>query len=75
MFWKRKKSLFGAGVELSCSYCLHNGAKHGEPPLCTLRLALKNGKCKKYEYVPLMREPRCAPPLHSGSYDEEDFKL
>ena len=30
---------------------------------------------QKYEYDPLMREPRCAPPLHSGSYDEEDFKL
>lgn len=75
MFGKKKrKELFGSNVALSCEYCLHNGGKSGEPPICTLRLALKNGKCKKYEYDPLRREPQTAPPLR-GAYDEEDFKL
>lgn len=72
---KRKKSLFGNGVEISCEHCLRNGAKQGEEPLCTLRLTLQNGKCKKYEYDPLRREPRTAPGLRPGSFDEEDFKL
>lgn len=72
---KRKKALFGANIEPDCRYCRHNGAKQGDEPLCTLRLEAKEGKCKKYEYDPLMREPRSAPPLRSGQYSEEDFKL
>jgi len=63
---KRKKALFGANIELNCRYCRHNGAKQGDKPFCTLRLEVKDGKCKKYEYDPLMREPQ---------YNEEDFKL
>ena len=75
MFKKKKKSLFGNNVEINCAHCLRNGAKQGEEPLCTLRLSLNNGKCKKYEYDPLRREPRTSPGLHSDSYGEDDFKL
>ncbi|MCH5353582.1 MAG: hypothetical protein J1E06_08970 [Acutalibacter sp.] len=75
MFGKKRKALFGNNVEISCAHCLRNGAKQGEEPLCTLRLTLKDGKCKKYEYDPLRREPRTAPGLRSDGFKEEDFKL
>lgn len=76
MFGKRrKKALFGATIELDCRYCRHNGATQGEEPMCTLKLAVKNGKCKKYAYDPLRREPKNAPPLRSAGFSEEDFKL
>ncbi len=74
MFGRKKKALFGGDIEQSCAYCHRNGGKPGGPPICTLRLSPKKGKCKKYEYDPLMREPKTAPSL-SGGYDPEDFKL
>lgn len=73
MFRKKKKQLFGGQIPPSCAYCRHNGGS-AEQPLCALRLTLKNGKCKKYEYDPLMREPKPAPSL-SGGYRAEDFQL
>ncbi len=72
---RRKKSLFGAGIEPSCQYCRRNGGRQGAPALCTLHLEPKNGRCKQYEYDPLRREPRTAPPLRDGHYNQEDFKL
>lgn len=75
LFRKKKKPLFGADIEPECGYCRRNGAKQGDSPFCTLGLTPKNGKCKKYEYDPLRREPRPAPPLRADRYSEEDFKL
>ncbi len=72
---KKKKALFGGNIEPNCQYCRRNGSKQGDAPLCTLRLELKDGKCKKYEYDPLRREPRTAPLLQTDRYSEEDFKL
>ncbi len=72
---KRKKSLFGAGIEPSCQYCRRNGGRQGKPALCTLHLEPKDGRCKKYEYDPLRREPRTAPSLRDDRYSQEDFKL
>lgn len=72
---KRKKLLFGENIELDCRYCRHNGAAQGESPLCTIKLEVKNGKCKKYAYDPLRREPRVAPLLRSSGFSKEDFKL
>lgn len=72
---KRKKALFGTSIEPDCKYCRSNGAPQGDEPLCMLKLAPKDGKCKKYCYDPLRREPRQAPPLRSESFTEEDFKL
>lgn len=72
---KKKKALFGANVETDCRCCRRNGAKQEDEPLCTLRLKPKDGKCKKFEYDPLRRQPRSAPPLRAGQFSEEDFKL
>lgn len=74
MFGIRKKELFGNDIAPNCSYCRRNGGKPGEKPLCTLKLELKDGRCKRFQYDPLMREPRTAPPLKKD-FDEEDFKL
>lgn len=74
MFGKKKKELFGTQVPLDCAYCRRSSAKPGEPPLCTLGLTPKDGKCKRYEYDPLMREPKPAPAL-SGGFSKEDFEL
>lgn len=71
---KKRKTLFGAGIEPSCAYCHRNSGKPGEPPICTLRLTPKKGKCKKYEYDPLMRQPKTAPKA-GGGYTADDFKL
>ncbi len=72
---KRKKGLFGSTVAQDCAHCRHNGGRQGEKPLCTLRLEPENGKCKKYAYDPLRREPRRAPTLPREDYSEADFKL
>lgn len=75
MLRKKKKPLFGADIEPNCHYCRQNGASGEKEPLCVLGLQMKNGKCKKYRYDPLRREPRTAPPLRSEGFREEDFKL
>lgn len=75
MFKKKKKALFGGGIEPDCRYCRHNGAQAEGRALCTLGLEMKNRKCKKYRYDPLMREPRSAPPICPEQFSEDDFKL
>lgn len=74
MFKKKKKSLFGNGIEPNCQYCRHNGGTETNA-LCVLKLEMKKGKCKKYSYDPLMRKPRSAPSLRSEGFHEDDFKL
>lgn len=70
---KRKKKLFGTEIEPNCAYCRHNGGKGAV--FCTLRLQIENGKCKKFLYDPLLREPKSSPPLRGEKFSEEDFKL
>ena len=75
MFHKKKKrTLFGGNIPPDCAYCRHNSGKSGQV-LCSLRLTMENGKCKRYQYDPLLREPRQAPSLRTEQYSEEDFKL
>ena len=74
LFRKKKKTpLFGGSVEPSCAYCRHNGGR-GEP-VCTLRLQPQGEACKRYEYDPLLREPKNAPPLRTSQFSPEDFQL
>ena len=75
LFRKKKKTpLFGGSVEPSCAYCRHNSGSEGQV-LCSLRKERKDGSCKNYQYDPLMREPRVAPPLRTSQFTVEDFKL
>ncbi|MBQ3265545.1 MAG: hypothetical protein IJH07_07185 [Ruminococcus sp.] len=67
-----KKQLFGNSIAPSCVYCEHSKTE-GSSQFCTVHKALKNGKCKKFKYNPIMREPKGMAPLKS--YQKEDFSL
>ena len=67
-----KKQIFGKNIVPSCVYCEHSKTE-GESQFCTVNRQLKNGKCKKFKYNPIMREPKGMAPLKS--FDKEDFTL
>ena len=67
-----KKQLFGKHIVPSCTYCSHS-KKEGEMQFCDARKVLKNGKCRKFDYNPIMREPKGMAPLKT--YSKEDFSL
>lgn len=73
---RKKRSgapLFGAAVPPSCAYCDHNLSPSG-PAACRFGLKLsEEGKCKRYRYNPILREPKNLPPL--PEHDPEEFKL
>ncbi len=67
-----KKQLFGNNIAPSCAYCAHS--KHeGSSQFCEVNRTLKNGRCKKFTYNPIMRAPYGSAPL--PAYDEEEFVL
>lgn len=72
MFGKKKKPLFGAGIEADCALCA-NWLADGQEGRCRLELNLGEKGCKKFTYDPLKREPRKAPPLRE--FDPEEFKI
>ncbi len=67
-----KKQLFGNSISPSCVYCEHSKTE-GNSQFCTVHKTLKNGKCKKFKYNPIMREPKGMAPLKN--YSKEDFAL
>ena len=67
-----KKSIFGNNIVPSCVYYSHS-KKEGASQFCELHKVLKNGKCKKFDYNPIMREPRGMAPLKT--FTKEDFEL
>ena len=67
-----KKQLFGKNIVPSCVYCEYS-KNEGESQFCTANKQKKNGKCKKFKYNPIMREPKGMAPLKS--FDKEDFTL
>lgn len=71
---KRKAKLFGANIPQNCIYCLHNSGKD-QDTVCSVAQTMKDGKCKKYTYNPLMREPRKQAGLKREQYKSEDFSL
>lgn len=68
---KKKKAPFGTEITPKCSYCRFGGKGENR---CALKLSPEDaGKCRKYVYDPLKREPHAAPPLRE--YHAEDFEL
>lgn len=67
-----KKQLFGNNIVPSCVYCEHS-VKEGNAQICTAHKTLKNGKCRKFKYNPIMRDPKGMAPLKT--YSKEDFAL
>lgn len=76
--WFRKKQknnrFFGSEIPPSCSYCAHNSGT-ADKVVCSQKRVLVEGRCKKYLYNPLMREPRKKPSLQTEGLTKEDFQL
>lgn len=67
-----KVKLFGNNIEVSCDYC-SNSQIQGNCQFCTVNKTLKNGKCRKFIYNPIMRVPKTLNKL--PRYSEDDFVL
>ena len=67
-----KKQLFGNSIVPSCVYCEHS-VMEGNAQICTVHKTLKNGKCRKFVYNPIMRVPRGAAKL--PTYKNDDFSI
>ena len=65
---KNKNSCFGRNIEPDCEYCM-NGAEGR----CLRGREMKNGKCAAFDYDPLRRRPKVAPPLPVP--DAKEFEL
>lgn len=70
---KKDLPLFGSSVPPNCAYCDHNLSPSG-PTACRFGLKLpEDGKCRRYRYNPILRQPKNTPPL--PEFDPEEFKL
>ncbi len=67
-----KKQLFGRNIVPSCTYCSHSKTE-GSTRFCDAHRVLKNGKCRKFAYNPIMRTPRGAAKL--PSFNKDDFAI
>ncbi|MBQ4128418.1 MAG: hypothetical protein IJD68_01440 [Ruminococcus sp.] len=65
----RKVKLFGNNIEVSCDYCSHSKIVN-DHQFCTVNRVLKKGKCKKFLYNPIMREPKRQKNLQKFSADD-----
>ncbi len=68
----KKVKLFGNNIPVSCDYCAHSQINNGVQ-FCTMNKVLKNGKCRKYVYNPIMRVPMRENTL--PKFKPEDFAL
>lgn len=69
----KRKKLFGENISPSCDYCLYWGKSNSGKSVCTAGCSAQDGKCGKYSYDPLKREPKPAPSI--PEFSAEDFKL
>lgn len=67
-----KIRLFGNNIDVSCDYCANSKVNNGVQ-FCTMNKVLKNGKCRKFVYNPIMREPKGMNALKK--FNPEDFTL
>ena len=67
-----KKQLFGNHIVPSCVYCAHS-KREGDTQFCEINRVLKGGKCRKFCYNPIMREPKGMANL--PKYQKDEFAL
>lgn len=67
-----KYKLFGKNIVPDCSYC-ENSISESGVAACKKNRSIKDGKCRSFDYNPLLREPKSVSIL--GSYTAEDFKI
>ena len=65
----RQKGPFGQHIAPDCAYCANHDLQQG----CLRGKALKNGRCVTFDYDPLRRMPKTAPPIPVP--DEKEFIL
>lgn len=70
-----KKLTFGKGINKYCLYCVHGKhLEYTDEVFCTKKgFVEKFGKCAKYKYDPLKRNPNSNNTV--SNFKEEDFKL
>lgn len=66
-----KRKLFGNNIEVNCSYCRNFINDDGN--YCNKNREIKNGKCRKFDYNPLLRVPKSEPVMMQ--FTKEDFEL
>lgn len=68
--------LFRKKIERSCAYCLHGTALEDGQILCIKKgLGSIDGKCRRFRYDPLKRQPKKAKALDFSRYEDEDYSL
>lgn len=67
-----KNKLFGRNISPDCSYCENSFFENGIVG-CKKSRHIDNGKCKAFDYNPLLRIPRSI--TLRGTYTADDFKL
>lgn len=67
-----KKQLFGRNIVPSCTYCQYSKTE-GSTQFCEAHKTLRNGKCRKFRYNPIMRTPRGAVKL--PTFKNDDFSI
>lgn len=65
--------LFGNTIKVSCDYCSNATKTDSGITYCKAKREIKNEKCFRFKYNPLMRIPKVTPAL--PKYNPEDFKL
>jgi len=68
--------IFRKNNEPSCSYCLFGQRMSDEEVICSRRgVVSSGGRCRRFRYDPLKRDPPVHLPLDVSSLTEEDFTL
>lgn len=69
----RYYKLFGNTIDVSCVYCHHANKTENDIIICKVKREIKDGKCFRFKYNPLLRVPTTMPNL--PKYDPKDFEL
>ena len=68
--------LFRKNVEKVCAWCIHAGQSGDGRMLCAKKgFVAPDGKCWRFCYDPLKREPTHQKAKDFSKFKEEDFKL
>ncbi|MCR5636394.1 MAG: hypothetical protein K6F76_04360 [Clostridiales bacterium] len=64
---------FNKNMQPRCEYCYNCRVDDGSVFICMLNNSIKNDKCSKFIYDPLMRVPDAVPQM--PKFDSDDFAL
>ncbi len=67
-----KHKLFGANIQPNCSYC-DNFSYDANNYGCIKNKEIKNGKCRKFAYNPILRTPKSE--ARMMQFKKEDFEI